>query len=1159
MPKTASIKHTSTMNDPLAPPLPKSGQRVIWSRLHGDSLATAIVGAASRHPSITVVVVPDMETVDRVTDLLEFFGGKSGLPVTGFPDWETLPYETFSPHQDIISQRLSTLYKLLRMNQGVVVVPAATLMQRLGPKEYLEQRSLLVDVQQKLSLDATRKQLEQAGDRCVSQVMEHGEFAVRGSLLDLYPMGSQFPYRIDLLDDEIDSIRSFDPETQRSLEMVESIQMLPAREFPTDEAAVSRFRQAYRAEFEGDPQRCPVYRDVSNGLIPSGVEYYLPLFCENTATFFDYLPESTLLLSLPDTELAADQFWNQIQERYDQYRHDSERPVLPPSHLFLSASDFTDATGRYTRVEVHRFKDFSNDGTAIQFGTSGIPDISIKPRAPQPAQNLQQFINGFNGRVLVTAESLGHREHLHDQLREFEFHAQHTDGWSSFLDGDTELAVMVAPLAQGFILENAAVAVLTETQLFGSRAKQARRRRPARDPDAIIRDLTDLVIGAPVVHEDHGVGRYQGLRTLATGVLETEFLTLEYAGGDKLYVPVSSLQMVSRYTGAAADKAPLHKLGGEQWQKIRRKAAEKVRDVAAELLELYARRAASRGHSFNANHDEYAAFASSFPFEETVDQETTISQVLTDMEAPQPMDRVVCGDVGFGKTEVAMRATFLAVQDNRQTAILVPTTLLAQQHHQNFCDRFADWPVRVEVVSRFQSPKQQEKILADLASGHIDIIIGTHKLLQGSVKFKNLGLVIIDEEHRFGVRQKERLKALRAQVDLLTLTATPIPRTLNMSMSGLRDLSLIATPPAHRLSVKTFVGEWHTPTLREACLREIKRGGQVYVLHNKVETIEQMARTIAELVPEATVEIAHGQMRERDLEQTMLDFYHRRFNILVCTTIIESGIDVPTANTIIINRADRLGLAQLHQLRGRVGRSHHRAYAYLVVPPRKSMSADAVKRLEALESLEELGSGFTLATHDLEIRGAGELLGEDQSGQIHEIGFTMYTELLERTIAALRSGREPDLDQPVDHGPEIDLHIPALIPDDYLSDVHVRLTLYKRIASAGDNEELRDLQIEMIDRFGLLPVPTRSLFRITELKLLAFPLGIRKIEAGEQSGRILFVAQPNIDPQQVIQLMQSQPERFKLDGGDKLRFLEDMPDAEQRIATVEEILQTLSN
>ncbi|MEE8342384.1 MAG: transcription-repair coupling factor [Gammaproteobacteria bacterium] len=1158
MSKTARFKQSPSPPDPLCPPLPKTGQRLIWSRLHGDSVAAAIHGAAQQHPSVMVVAVPDMETADRITEHLNFFSDGAGAQIISFPDWETLPYDTFSPHQDIISQRLSTLYRLSRMQQGIVLVPAATLMQRLGPKEYLEQRSLLIDVRDQLSLEVTRHQLEQAGYRCVSQVMEHGEFAVRGSLLDLYPMGSPLPYRIDLLDEEIDSIRTFDPETQRSLAKVDSMQLLPAREFPIDGAGIGRFRQAYRAEFEGDPQASPLYRDVSNGLVPAGIEYYLPLFFEHTATFFDYLPDATLLLTLPDAELAAEQFWDQIQERYEQRRHDKERPLLSPCQLFLSATELTQTINRYTRIEVRRFTELSSGRDTVRFATSAIPDVSIKPRATHATENLQRFLNGFKGRILITAESLGHREHLNDQLREYNFDPSPVDDWRSFLDSDAKLTLTVAPLAQGFILEHACIAVLTESQLFGSRARQTRRRRPARDPDAIIRDLTDLVTGAPVVHEDHGVGRYQGLRKITTGGVETEFLALEYAGGDKLYVPVSSLQLISRYTGASPEGAPLHKLGGEQWQKIRRRAAEKLRDVAAELLEIYARRAAVKGYSFSVDHDEYAAFASSFPFEETIDQETTISQVLADMESSQPMDRVVCGDVGFGKTEVAMRAAFLAAQDGRQTAILVPTTLLAQQHYQNFCDRFADWPIRIEMVSRFRSSKQQEGVLAGLAAGTVDIVIGTHKLLQDNIRFKNLGLVIIDEEHRFGVRQKERLKALRAQVDLLTLTATPIPRTLNMSMSGLRDLSLIATPPAHRLSIRTFVGEWHAPTLREACLREIKRGGQVYVLHNKVATIDQFARTMRELVPESTVEIAHGQMRERELEQVMLDFYHRRFNVLVCTTIIESGIDVPTANTIIINRADRLGLAQLHQLRGRVGRSHHRAYAYLVIPPRKAMSAESVKRLEALEALEELGSGFTLATHDLEIRGAGELLGEDQSGQIQEIGFTMYTELLERTVAALKAGKEPALDQPLDHGPEIDLHIPVLIPDDYLPDVHIRLTLYKRIAGAANEEELRDLQVEMIDRFGLLPPATRNLFRVTELKLRALPLGVRKIEASDHAGRIIFTAEPNVNLEHIIRLVQAEPDSYKLDGGEKLRFFGEMTDIDQRIKYVGEILRNLS-
>ncbi len=1158
MPKpAANLNHSDNARSALNPDLSKGPDVRVWGRLYGDSLALAIQAAARRHRGPSLVVAPDMQQADRLLEELRFFAADTAMPVLGFPDWETLPYDAFSPHQDIISERIEALYRLPDLSQGILVVPVATVMQRLAPASYLRQTALMLDVGDHLDLEVMRTRLDAAGYRCVSQVMEHGEFAVRGSLLDLYPMGSPLPYRIDLFDQEVESIRTFDPENQRSLDKVDSIRLLPAREFPLDQNAITRFRQAYRANFEGDPQHSPVYRDISNGLAPSGIEYYLPLFFDTTATLFDYLPDDALILDLPGTRDAAQAFWNQAEERFEQRRHNIERPLLPPDRLFLQTDALHAALAPFSRVQLERFEQHEPSPGVTNYATRALPDLSFKARAPRPAAALVQFLDSFPGRVLFVTESTGRRETLQAMLREYGIQPRPVEGWQAFLDGDQALALTVGPLEQGLWLDEPSVAVVTETQLFGERVKQARRRKPSRDPEAIIRDLTDLSIGAPVVHEDHGVGRYLGLQKLAVGDVETEFLTIEYAGGDKLYVPVGSLELVSRYSGTSPEAAPLHKLGGEQWQRARRKAAERMRDVAAELLEVYARRAARQGFSCRIHSDEYAVFASTFPFEETPDQQSAIEAVLQDMASPQPMDRVVCGDVGFGKTEVAMRAAFVAAQDGRQVVVLVPTTLLAQQHYQNFRDRFSDWPVRIEVLSRFRSRKQQDAVLAGLADGTVDIVVGTHKLLQEGIRFKDLGLVIVDEEHRFGVRQKERLKTLRAEVDLLTLTATPIPRTMNMSLSGLRDLSIIATPPAHRLAVKTFVSEWDNVTVREACLREIKRGGQVYFLHNEVESIERIARTVRELVPEATVEVAHGQMRERELEQVMLDFYHRRFNILVCTTIIESGIDVPSANTIVINRADRLGLAQLHQLRGRVGRSHHRAYAYLLVPSRGAMTADAVKRLEAIEALEELGSGFTLATHDLEIRGAGELLGAEQSGQIQEIGFTLYRELLERTVKALKEGRDPGLDQPLEHGPEIDLRIPALIPDDYLPDVHTRLILYKRVASAASEDELRDLQVEMIDRFGLLPPQTKNLFRTTELKLRAAPLGITKIEGGERGGRLLFAPQPHVDPGVIIALIQNQPERYKLDGADRLRFTGDMPEAEQRLDAVATLLATL--
>ncbi|MDX1253123.1 MAG: transcription-repair coupling factor [Gammaproteobacteria bacterium] len=1144
---------------PFQPILPaKPGERVWWGELHGSSFGLVITAAAQRHRGPVVVIMADVSAASRLEYELKFYIAKRDtLPVLTFPDWETLPYDSFSPHQDIISQRLATLYQLPSLQRGILIVPASTLMHRLPPRAWLEGSSLMLDVGEKLDMDQFRKRLEAAGYHCVSQVMEHGEFAVRGSLIDLYPMGCPQPFRIDLFDNEIDSIRIFDAETQRSLDSVKQIRLMPAREFALDKEAITRFRQAWRASFEGDPQRTVIYRDVSNGLAPPGIEYYLPLFFEHTGTLFDYLPAQSLLIATEGMEQAATDFWNAAGERYEQYRYNTERPLLPPARVFLQAGEVLGATHDFPRVMLQHTAVDARAG-AYNHATLPTPSLTLAPRAPQPAAALLEFVTNFPGRVLFAAETAGRRETLLELLKGIHLHPAAFDNWQAFVETEARLGITVAPLEHGLLIDTPPIAVIAEPQIFGEQAMQRRLRKTrGRDVDALVRNLAELDIGAPVVHEEHGVGRYLGLQTLNVGDIETEFLTLEYAGGDKLYVPVSSLHLISRYSGAAAENAPLHRLGGEQWQRAKRKAAEQVRDVAAELLDIYARRAARKGHAFPPPDEQYTAFTAGFPFEETPDQQAAIQDVIINMTSGQPMDRLVCGDVGFGKTEVAMRAVFMAVHGGAQVAVLVPTTLLAQQHYQNFKDRFADWPVRIEVLSRFRSKKEQEAALEGIAEGKVDIIIGTHKLIQDNVKFKNLGLVVIDEEHRFGVRQKERFKALRAEVDVLTLTATPIPRTLNMALSGMRDLSVIATPPARRLAVKTFVREWNKALIQEACLREIKRGGQVYFLHNEVETIEKVAREVEELVPEARVRIAHGQMRERELEHVMLDFYHQRFNILVCTTIIETGIDVPSANTIIINRADKFGLAQLHQLRGRVGRSYHRAYAYLVIPPRGVMTADAVKRLEAIESLEELGAGFTLATHDLEIRGAGELLGEEQSGQMQEVGFSLYTDLLERAVKALKSGKQPNLDQPLDTHAEIDLHIPALIPEDYLPDVHARLVMYKRIANAASDEELRELQVEMIDRFGLLPEQVKNLFQVTRLKLKARPLGIRKIEAGPAGGRILFNAQPDIDPRTIIHLIQTQPRAYKLDGQDRLRFTLAMADSAARIQGVEQVLEKL--
>ncbi len=1146
----------------LNPRLPTTcRERIQWGKLYGGSVAPYIASAASRFGGLVLVVVEDIQAAARLEKGLRFFLGAHGLRVLSFPDWETLPYDVFSPLPELVSERLLILNRLPSMSEGILVVPVSTLLQRLPPRSYIDGNSFLIKIGDHLSPQEMRQRLVQAGYQSVSQVLNHGELALRGSLLDIFPMGSRVPFRIDLFDEEIESIRSFDPENQRSLEKVECVDLLPAREFPLDDTGISRFRQAYRNVFEGDPQRSLIYREVSEGNAPGGIEYYLPLFFDETVTLFDFLPEQLLTIRFERSMEQVEPFLDGVRQRYEQRRHDVERPILPPESIYLRNDELAGLInlgesillqGNEIRTRRKGYSSFHN------FPTKAPPPLGLQARTSRPAGALQDFLAGTPGRILFVAESAGRRELLLDTLGGYDLRPKVVADWAEFLDSNLELGITVAPLEEGLWLEDAGIIIITETQLLGERVRQERRRGARyQESEQVVRNLTELHEGAPVVHEDHGVGRYLGLQTLEVGGMETEFLTLEYARGDKLYVPVSSLHRISRYAGASPENAPLHRLGGDQWERIKHKAAEQVRDVAAELLEIYARRAAQQGFAFPAPGEDYNAFAATFEFEETPDQQQAIDAVLADMESPRPMDRVVCGDVGFGKTEVAMRAAFMATLGGKQVAVLVPTTLLAQQHYQNFADRFADWPIRVAGLSRFRSGKEQQTIGKGLADGSVDIVIGTHRLLQEDIRFKNLGLVIIDEEHRFGVRHKERLKSLRAEVDLLTLTATPIPRTLNMALSGMRDLSIIATPPVERHPIKTFTSQWNDALIIEACQREIKRGGQVYFLHNEVGTIEDTASRLTTLLPGARVQVAHGQMRERDLESIMRDFYHQRFNILVCTTIIESGIDVPTANTIIINRADKLGLAQLHQLRGRVGRSHHRAYAYLLTPPPRTLTKDAGKRLEAIESMEDLGAGFTLATHDLEIRGAGELLGEGQSGQIHEIGFSLYSELLERAVKALKAGEQPTLDRPLDHGAEIDLQLPALLPQDYIPDVHTRLVLYKRIASAESREELRELQVEMIDRFGLLPEPAKYLFGVTELKLKARPIGIRKLEAGTAEGRILFQGEPGVDPARIIHLIQTRPKEFRLEGGDKLRFYRDMNAREQRISTVSAVLDEI--
>ncbi len=1136
------------------PPLPAASGKQHWGNLPGAALSLAIAEAANNAERFTLLLTADSQSAERLQEELAFFAPE--LPVLHFPDWETLPYDLFSPHQDIVSQRIATLYQLPELSHGVLVVPITTALHRLAPKRFLLGSSLVLDVGQKLDVEQMRLRLEAAGYRCVDTVYEHGEFAVRGALIDLFPMGSALPYRIDLFDDEIETLRTFDPENQRSIDKVESIRLLPAREFPLKKEAVTGFRARFRERFDVDFRRCPIYQDLSTGITPAGIEYYLPLFYEETATLFDYLPEDSQVFSLPGIEQAAEQFWNDVRNRYEERRVDPERPLLPPAELFMPVEDCFARLKLWPRVVASQ-QDVEPGIGRERFPAQALPELAIESKASEPLSKLRQFLDGFPGRVLFTAESAGRREVLLELLARLKLRPQEVEGWDGFLSSEERLAIAIAPLDEGLLLDE--VALVAESPLFGQRVMQRRRREKSRDGgDNVIKNLTELREGAPVVHIDHGVGRYQGLVTLEIEGQAQEFLLLQYADEAKLYVPVASLHLIARYTGSDDALAPLHKLGSETWQKAKRKAAEQVRDVAAELLDIYARRAARQGYAFKDPQVDYETFAAGFPFEETPDQQAAIDAVREDLLSAKPMDRLVCGDVGFGKTEVAMRAAFIAVHGGKQVGVLVPTTLLAQQHYNSFRDRFADWPVRVEVMSRFKSAKEVQNAITELAEGKIDILIGTHKLLQDDVKFSNLGLVIIDEEHRFGVRQKEQLKALRSEVDILTLTATPIPRTLNMSIAGMRDLSIIATPPARRLSVRTFVMEANNPTIKEALLRELLRGGQVYYLHNDVKTIEKCAADLQTLVPEARIAIGHGQMRERDLEQVMSDFYHKRFNVLVASTIIETGIDVPSANTIIIERADKFGLAQLHQLRGRVGRSHHQAYAYLLTPPRKAMTDDAQKRLEAIANAQDLGAGFVLATHDLEIRGAGELLGEGQSGQIQAVGFTLYMEMLERAVKAIRKGEQPNLEQPLGGGPEINLRLPALIPEDYLPDVHARLILYKRIANAADEDGLKELQVEMIDRFGLLPEPTKNLVRLTLLKLQAEKLGITKIDAGPQGGRIEFSADTSVDPMVLIKLIQSQPNRYKFEGATLFKFQVPMERPEERFNTLEALLERLA-
>lgn len=1133
-----------------------AGVQKSLGHLPGSSITLAIYQYIQQSSQPVVIITENSAAALRLEH--ELSGLHLQRPIALLPDWETLPYDTFSPHQDVISSRLKALYQIINNpTDTVFILSINTWMMRTAPASYIHSYSLLLKQGQQLDIDKFRGHLADAGYQQVDQVIAHGEFAVRGSLLDIFPMGSDTPFRIDFFDNEIDTIRCFDPDDQRSRDTVQNIELLPAHEFPTDSRAIETFRSNWRQRFDTPREPESIYQQVSKGIWPAGIEYYLPLFHEHTATLNELLSDDLFVLMIGDLHHAAEQFWSDVKNRYESRRHDRLRPLLEPELLFHNVDQCFASIKPYARVNIKQAPYTPAPGRK-NLEADELPELTFNHQQGEPAQRLRQFIEQQSYKICFIVESAGRREALLALLKPLKLPIKTIQSLDE-LGSSERFSLFIAPLERGFILPEQNLCLIGEADLLGQRVVRNRsKRKSSVNPETMIRNLAELSIGQPVVHLEHGVGRYQGLTTLQAGGMTTEFLTLLYANDAKLYVPVSSLHLISRYSGSNEDTAPLNKLGSDAWQKARKKTAEKVRDVAAELLDIYAKRAAKPGHPFQVDEQEYQQFCADFPFEETDDQQQAIEAVISDMKQPVAMDRLVCGDVGFGKTEVAMRGAFVAVQENKQVAILVPTTLLAQQHFDNFCDRFANWPVRIEVLSRFKTAKQQEQILCALAEGKVDMIIGTHKLLSKDVKFADLGLLIVDEEHRFGVRHKEKIKAMRADVDILTLTATPIPRTLNMAMSGMRDLSIIATAPARRLAVKTFVRRRDDALIQEAIIREITRGGQVYFLHNNVETIQKIAEQLQEAIPQARIGIGHGQMRERQLEHVMSDFHHQRFNVLVCTTIIETGIDIPNANTIIIDRADHFGLAQLHQLRGRVGRSHHQAYAYLLTPAPKAMTRDAKRRLDAISELEDLGAGFTLATHDLEIRGAGELLGDEQSGQIEAVGFTLYMEMLERAVNALKSGKEPSLDLLDTSHAEVELAIPALLPEAYINDVNTRLSIYKRLANCMNSDQIRELQVELIDRFGLFPDAAKNLFTVQTIRQQATHIGLKRVEAGSKSGQIEFTQQSSVDPTYLVKLLQNQSKIYHMDGPTRLKFNMTSTDHRERIEQIEHLLAELT-
>ncbi|ABD69065.1 transcription-repair coupling factor [Rhodoferax ferrireducens T118] len=1148
--------------------LPKliPGKRFTLPRPVGSADALLLAQLGLREKSqhkVTAIITADALDAQRLIDEMAFFAPE--LRCVLFPDWETLPYDTFSPHQDLISERLATLWRISQRNKetgaDVVLVPATTALYRLAPPSFLAGYTFHFKVKQKLDEAKLKAQLTLAGYSHVTQVVSPGEYAVRGGLIDLFPMGSAVPYRVDLFDDEIDSIRTFDPDSQRSLYPVPEVRLLPGREFPMDDEARARFRNRWRELLEGDPTRSRIYKDIGNGVATAGIEYYLPLFFDDTATVFDYLGEAATVVLHGDLEPAFAHFWQDTRERYRLVQGDPERPVLPPGALFLSTEQFYERVNQHAQLALRPALDTASAYAEFE----ALPPLSVVRGAEDPLARLKAHIRNTQQRTLVLAESEGRRASLLDFLHSSQFDPPAFDSLAEFERSDEPIGIATSSLSAGFGWLEAGIDFVTETELFaaGPTTRRRKKQEQVSDVEALIKDLSELNIGDPVVHSAHGIGRYRGLinldlgNRLANGEPEVqEFLHLEYADKATLYVPVSQLQLISRYTGVAADEAPLHKLGSGQWDKAKRKAAEQVRDSAAELLNIYARRALREGHAFRYSAGDYEIFANDFGFEETADQSAAIHAVIQDMISPRPMDRLICGDVGFGKTEVALRAAFIAITGGKQVAFLAPTTLLAEQHYQTLVDRFSKWPVKVAEMSRFRSAKEITAAMKGIADGTIDIVVGTHKLLSKDTHFKDLGLLIIDEEHRFGVRHKEQMKALRAEVDVLTLTATPIPRTLGMALEGLRDLSVIATAPQRRLAIKTFVRTEGAGVIREAVLRELKRGGQVYFLHNEVETIENRRAKLEELLPEARIAVAHGQMPERQLEAVMRDFVAQRFNLLLCSTIIETGIDVPTANTIVMARADKFGLAQLHQLRGRVGRSHHQAYAYLMVPDLEGLTKQAQQRLDAIQQMEELGSGFYLAMHDLEIRGAGEVLGENQSGNMLEVGFQLYNEMLSEAVRCLKAGIEPDLLSPLNVSTDINLHAPALLPNDFCGDVHLRLSFYKKLATANNTNQIDALLEELVDRFGKLPNQAQTLIDVHRLRVLAKPFGVVKVDAAPGVITITFKKNPPIDPMKIIAMIQKN-KHIKLAGNEKLRIERELPEAKDRAQMVRDVLRNL--